>query len=87
MFPIISGAGKVSWWVERCRHLGKERTTALLQIEQRIQDEVGAALGVETDGSSAVERSMVTLFGNAHYEYAVTQKTPSARLGAPSSSI
>lgn len=67
--PIAPDLGKVSSWVERCRSLGQARTTALLQIEQSIQDEIGAALAEENDASSAVERSTITLFGNAHYEH------------------
>lgn len=69
---IAPGLDKVASWVERCRALGEERTTALLEIEQSIQDEVGAALDEEGDVTSAVERSAITLFGNANYEHGTT---------------
>lgn len=57
-------------WVARGRSLGEERTSALLEIEQSIQDEVGAVLEAAGDGSPEVERASITLFGNANYEHA-----------------
>lgn len=66
---VAPDVGTMSSWVERCRSLGEERTTTLLQIEQRIQREIGAALEEDDNGSSAIERSRITLFGNARYEH------------------
>ncbi|NDO90275.1 BREX-1 system adenine-specific DNA-methyltransferase PglX [Cellulosimicrobium composti] len=67
--PVAPDVGTMSSWVERCRSLGEERTTTLLQIEQRIQREIGAALEEDDNGSSAIERSRITLFGNARYAH------------------
>ncbi len=70
--PVALEHGRLSSWVERCRSLGETRTTALLSIEQRIQDAVGEALGEASHGSSSVERSRITLFGNAQYAFGTT---------------
>ena len=70
--PSDLAPGTVSSWIERCRSLGQERTSALLSIEQRIQDAVGEALGEERDDSVPVAPSSITLFGNAHYTFATT---------------
>ncbi|SDF46446.1 Methyltransferase domain-containing protein [Cellulosimicrobium cellulans] len=70
--PVAPDVGTMSSWVERCRSLGEERTTTLLQIEQRIQREIGAALEEDDNGSSAIERSRITLFGNARYAHGIS---------------
>src|SRR5690606_24983992 len=67
--PVALEPGTVSSWIERCRSLGQERTDALLGIEQRLQDAVGEALGEENEDSALVERSSITLFGNALYAF------------------
>ncbi|PPI15569.1 restriction endonuclease [Rathayibacter sp. AY1D2] len=67
--PVALEPGKVSSWVERCRSLGRERTEALLGIEQGVQDAVGEALGEENDSSALVAVSDIMLFGNAQYTF------------------
>lgn len=71
--PSTLAVGTVSSWIERCRSLGEERTTALLMIEQRIQDAVGDALGVANEGSTSVERASITLVGNAQHAFATAE--------------
>lgn len=61
--------GTLSSWVDQCRAIGERRTSDLLLIQQTIQDEVGAALGEESDGSEPIDRGTITLFGNAEYEH------------------
>lgn len=64
--PVV---GRLSSWVEQCRVIGERRTSELLLIEQTIQDEVGAALGEDSDGSAPIDRATITLFGNAEYAH------------------
>ncbi len=68
--PMVAPfTGTVSAWVAKCREIGEERTSDLLEIEQAIQDEVGGALGEEVGESAVVDRSSIRLFGNAQYQH------------------
>ncbi|MFB9073857.1 BREX-1 system adenine-specific DNA-methyltransferase PglX [Citricoccus parietis] len=69
---IASADGTLSSWVKQRRLIGEKRTSSLLQIEQRVQDEVGAALGEVNVQYPAVERSKVTLLGNAEYQHGLS---------------
>ena len=61
--------GRVAAWVEEGREIGESRTTELREIEQALQDEVGAALEGSDFVPLLVDPASITLFGNPRYEH------------------